>query len=165
MYVLGGLDMDRALRRSALAVVFFLSILAVSTAWSFELNAGVTYSFAGQLRYALELNSLTVPAAGPATTSGFSLQLITDLANEYFLALGGIAKYDIKLELGTVSLYGMGGMLVPVLDFAFEKITSVVRIGAKYYLGSVTFNTGIFSLFLPTGTKVEGLEVSLGYAF
>jgi hypothetical protein len=77
--------------------------------------------------------------------------------------LGGTAKYDMKLSIGTVSLYGTSGMIVPVDNFGFEKITSIVRVGAKYYFQNIVFSTGIFSFYLIDNTKYEGIDVSVGY--
>ncbi|MEJ5257953.1 MAG: hypothetical protein WHS64_06860 [Fervidobacterium sp.] len=144
-----------------LAIVFLL----FATSFAFELNSGVLYSFSGQLLYALEFNTLSNLVNGPSTTSGFSLMYITDVAEKHFGAIGGQAKYDINLEIGRISLYGFGGMLFPIFEFGFEKITSIVRVGAKYYIGNIIINSGIYSLYLIDSTKLEGVEFSIGYTF
>lgn len=141
-------------------VLLFVSVVSFCS----EINGGFMYSFSNKLLYSFEFNSLSLAKNAPNTTSGFSMLFLSDLEKHY-ISLGGIAKYDIKVDIGTISLYGMGGMLVPILDFGFDKITSIVRIGAKYYLGSVFVNSGLFSFYLIDSTKVEGIEFSVGYTF
>ncbi|ODN31164.1 hypothetical protein [Fervidobacterium thailandense] len=144
--------------------VFLVLALSISL-FAMEVGIGVSYSFTGQLMYFAELNTFPVQKTGPNTKSAFSLMFTTNFSNRYLLGFGGIAKYDINLEFGTVSLYGMGGMIVPVDNFGFDKVTSQVRVGAKYYVGNLVFNAGIYSLFLFDSTKLEGIEFSIGYAF
>lgn len=147
-----------------IAFTVLVLILSVSI-FAMEIGVGVSYSFSGQLMYFAELNTFPAQKTGPSTKSAFSLLFVTNFSNRYLLGFGGIAKYDINLEFGTVSLYGMGGMIVPVDNFGFDKVTSQVRVGAKYYVGNLVFNAGIYSLFLFDNTKLEGIEFSIGYAF
>lgn len=149
----------------ALRWVFTLVFLLVGVfAFSSEISGGIMYSFTNKLFYSAEFNTLALVKNAPNTTSGFTVLLATDL-EKYYLSLGGIAKYDVKLDFGVIALYGMGGMFVPINDFGFEKITSIVRIGAKYYFGSFSLNSGLFSFYLIDNTKVEGIEFSFGYTF
>lgn len=147
--------------------VLFISVLllTISTAFSFELNAGVSYSFSNKLLYTVELNTFAITQNSPNTTSGLSAMFISDFSQLYLAMVGGTAKYDIKLSIGTVSLYGTAGMIVPVDNFGFEKITSIARVGAKYYFQNVVFNAGIYSLYLIDSTKYEGIDISVGYTF
>lgn len=149
------------MRRTFTVLAFILTV----SLFALELGVGVSYSFSGALMYFAELNTFPVQKTGPSTKSAFSLIFTTDFSSRYLMGFGGIAKYDINLEFGTVSLYGMGGMIVPVDNFGFDKVTSQVRVGAKYYVGNLVFNAGIYSLFLSDNTKLEGIEFSIGYAF
>jgi len=145
-------------------LILFL-ILAISTVFSFELNGGILYSFSNQMFYAFEFNTFGVRQNAPNTTSGISVMFISDFSQLYLGMIGGTAKYDIKLSIGTISLYGTGGMIVPINNFGFENITSIARVGAKYYFGNLLLNTGIYSLYLIDSTKYEGIEFSVGYTF
>gem|GEM_PF-427515 len=152
------------MEKTLLLVLLIISLM-VSFTFAFELNSGVLYSFDGKLLYALEFNSFSILANAPNTTSGFTMMAISNFVDEHFGMFGGVAKYDVKLDFGTVSLYGVGGMLFPVLDFGFEKITSIVRVGAKYYMNNILVNVGIFSLYKIDNTKLEGIEFLIGYSF
>ncbi len=143
----------------------FALLFAISTAFSFELNAGVSYSFSNKLFYSFEFNTFAITQNSPNTTSGLCATFISDFSQLYLAMVGGTAKYDMKLSIGTVSLYGTSGMIVPVDNFGFEKITSIVRVGAKYYFQNIVFSTGIFSFYLIDNTKYEGIDVSVGYTF
>ncbi|AMW32659.1 hypothetical protein SAMN04488510_13612 [Fervidobacterium changbaicum] len=149
--------------KKTLVVLGIFMILSLGLA--FELNVGAFYSFNQTWLVVAEVNSFSQTANTPNTTTGFTAMFLTDFSNRYLGMLGGIAKYDMKLDFGKVSLYGAGGMLFPITDFGFEKITSIVRVGAKYYAGSIVFNTGIFSFYLSDNSKVEGVEFLLGYTF
>ncbi|ABS60560.1 hypothetical protein [Fervidobacterium nodosum] len=145
-------------------ILSLLCLLLSFSVFAGEISAGFMYSFSGNYLFSGEFNTLGLIKNAPNAVSGFSLALITDFAN-YYISLGGIAKYDIKLEIGTVSLFGMGGMLAPINGFGFEKITSIIRIGAKYYFGDISITSGLFSFYLIDNTKVEGIEFSIGYIF
>jgi len=140
-------------------------IFLFSTVFGFELNSGILYSFDGKLYYSLEFNSFSYQHNAPNTTSAFTLMVISNFANEHFGMLGGVAKYDVKLDFGTVALYGAGGMLFPITDFGFEKITSIVRVGAKYLTNNILINVGVFSLYKIDNSKIEGIEFLVGYSF
>lgn len=129
-----------------------------------EVNVGVFYSFSGGLYYILDYNTLGIVKNAPNTTSGFNIVILTNFS-EYLLSAGGMAKYDNRLDIGLVSLYGMGGFVVPLNDFAFEKMTAIVKIGAKYYFNNFSITSGLFNFYKPDNTKVEGIEFSLGYSF
>ncbi|MGC8820548.1 MAG: hypothetical protein ACP5KD_07695 [Fervidobacterium sp.] len=146
-----------------LFLVMFLFVFSVLI-FSFELSLGTMYSFSGNFVFTTEFTTLGISQNAPNTTSGFSTLFITDFGN-YYLAFGGIAKYTVKLDFGTTALYGMGGMLAPLNGFGFDKITGIVRIGAKYYFENFSVNSGIFSYYLIDNTKVEGVEFSVGYSF
>lgn len=152
--------MTKGLRGVLIFVLLFVGVLSLGS----EISGGVMYSFANKLFYSAEFNTLALVKNAPNTTSGFTVLFVTDL-EKYYLSLGGVAKYDIKLDFGTIALYGIGGMLVPINDFGFEKITGIVRIGAKYYFGLFSVNSGLFSFYLIDSTKVEGIEFSFGYMF
>ncbi len=141
-----------------------LFILLSFSVFAGELRAGFMYSFSGNYLFSAEFNTLGLVQNVPKAVSGLSLSVITDFVNYYF-SLGGIAKYDIKLEIGKVSLFGMGGMLAPINGFGFDKITSIIGIGAKYYFGNISITSGLFSFYLSDSTKVEGIEFSIGYNF
>lgn len=145
-------------------LLFFIFTLLVVFSFAAEINIGLLYSFAGKLIYGIEYNTLGIVKNAPNTTSGFSLALLTDFS-EYLVSAGGVAKFDNKLDIGLVSLYGMGGMIVPISNFSFENIKAIVRVGAKYYINNIAITTGLFSLYKPDNTKVEGIEIFIGYSF
>ena len=150
------------MRKAFIIVAIFLMF---SLSFAFELNIGTFYSFNQNFLFAVELNSFSQLVNAPNTTTGFTAMVLSNFSDSALGMFGGIAKYDIQLNFGKVSLYGAGGMLFPVTDFGFEKITSIVRVGAKYYAGNIVFNTGIFSFYLSDNSKVEGVEFLIGYTF
>ncbi|MFN6991750.1 MAG: hypothetical protein ACK4MM_03390 [Fervidobacterium sp.] len=145
-----------------ISLVLLLSVPILTLAS--EVGVGVFYSFSGSLYYVIDYNTLGIVKNAPNTTSGFNIMILTNFS-EYLLSAGGMAKYDNRLDIGLVSLYGMGGFVVPINDFALEKMTAIIKIGAKYYFNNFSITSGLFNFYKPDNAKVEGIEFSVGYSF